>query len=63
MTAADIFVGSFLLPACMTELLALNHEFWGWMRANLSLGEGRERTQALVDRLTAYQPSFAELAS
>lgn len=62
MTAADIFVASFLCPACLTEEQAANHEFWSWMHANLDLGEGREQTRAMAQRVLALMPSFAALA-
>lgn len=61
-TAGDVAVAAYLFISCMSAEHAEYHEFWGWMRENLQLGEGRDKTRAWVDRMMQHLPAFTSLA-
>jgi len=63
MTAADITIASFVGFACYTDEQAAMTPLWKWMQERFDLGEGRERTRAHTQRVLAFVPDFASLAS
>lgn len=59
MTAADIFVASFLLLAAFPSGLENDNPFWKWFGERIDLGEERDLCRGLISRVHAYLPAAA----
>ncbi len=57
MTAADIFVASYLSFGAFPGGFADRHPLWKWFDGKVTLGKGRELTRAHVARVLSYLPA------